>query len=112
MRFFLPSQRPDLLGRSGPLLAATIAFSLVSIWVVFAVIAYETYRTEWRGAALYSQNVATLIERDIARTIELYDLSIQPRASTRKTPRSWPCRPDLRTASCSTVRPTRRAWER
>ena len=75
LRFFKPLQTPSI-GRSGSLLAATIVFSLVSIWVIFAAIAYETYRTEWRAAALYSQNVATLIERDIARTIELYDISI------------------------------------
>ena len=93
---FFRSPKARSLGRSGPLLAATIAFSLVSIWVVFGVIAYETYRSEWQGAALYSQNLATLIERDIARTIEIYDLSIKASSIDAENPEIMALRPDLR----------------
>ena len=95
MRVFRPLRKPSI-GRSGPLLAAMIAFSLVSIWMVFAAIGYETYRSEWQGAALYGRNVATLIERDIARTIELYDLSIQAASVDAEDPEIMALPADVR----------------
>jgi diguanylate cyclase (GGDEF)-like protein len=66
-----------VLGRFSRLFAALVLLSLAAIWLIFAGISYASYRSEWNAASLVANNVAVLLERDIARNIEMYDLSIR-----------------------------------
>lgn len=68
-------------GRFGRLLAASIALSLLVMWSLYAGIAFETYRDEWDESSAFYGDVASLLEQDIARNVELYDLSL--RATSR-----------------------------
>jgi diguanylate cyclase (GGDEF)-like protein len=47
------------------------------MWLIFAGIAYETYRAEWRASRDFAANVVSLLEQDVARNVELYDLSLR-----------------------------------
>ena len=74
------------VGRLGRLLTTILGLSLVAIWLVFAAILYESYSTEWRSATLFTSNVASLLEQDIARNIELYDLSLKSTVAAFEDP--------------------------
>jgi diguanylate cyclase (GGDEF)-like protein len=66
---------------SGGLTPALVWISTVTGLLVmlafFAVIGFDFYRSTIASAEQQGSNIATLIEQDIGRNIELYDLSIQ-----------------------------------
>ncbi|MGD0632727.1 MAG: sensor domain-containing diguanylate cyclase [Beijerinckiaceae bacterium] len=66
-----------MLGRLGGLFTTILVLSLLSIWVLFAGILYESYQNEWRSASLFAGNVDSLLEQAISRDVELYDLSLK-----------------------------------
>ena len=47
------------------------------MWLIFVGIAYETYRTEWATSREFAANVVSLLGQDVARNVELYDLSLK-----------------------------------
>lgn len=53
------------------------AVGLLFQLTVFAVIAFDTYRSTLQSSFEVAENIATLIEQDIARNIGLYDLSLR-----------------------------------
>ena len=54
-----------------------MVLSLTAIWLIFVAVSYDAYRSDWNSASLIANNVAILLEREIARNIELYDLSLK-----------------------------------
>ncbi len=56
--------------------SATAAGLLVQL-AVFVGIAFDTYRSTLNSSFAVADNIAALIEQDISRNIELYDLSLQ-----------------------------------
>ena len=66
-----------VLDRFGRILAALVIVSLGAIWLIFAGIAYESYQGEWRQASATANNIAALLERDIGRNVEIFDLSLR-----------------------------------
>lgn len=70
LRAFSPRATPAFVWTS------TITGLLVML-VFFAVVGFDFYRSTVASAEQESSNIATLVEQDIDRNIELYDLSIQ-----------------------------------
>src|SRR5579864_2852369 len=52
----------------------------------------------WQHALETSQNVGSALSQDIARNIEIYDLSLQAAAEGLKIPGIWELRPELQRA--------------
>ena len=75
--FHIVDQHFSGLGGTWRLLSACLALSMLSIWLVFAGIAYETYETAWRDANVFANDVEQLLENGIARDVEVYDLSLK-----------------------------------
>ena len=90
--------KQQLVGRFGRFFTALVVLSLVAIWSIFAGISYEAYRSEWKSASLIANNVAILLERDIARNIELYDLSLTAAVKGLADPKVMALPEDLRRA--------------
>jgi diguanylate cyclase (GGDEF)-like protein len=67
----------QIIGRFGRFFTALVVLSLAAIWLIFAGISYDAYRSDWNSASLIANNVAILLGREIARNIELYDLSLK-----------------------------------
>lgn len=64
--------------RPSPVLIwSATAIGLLFQLIVFAVIAFDTYRSTINSSFEVAENIAALIEQDIARNIGLYDLSLQ-----------------------------------
>jgi diguanylate cyclase (GGDEF)-like protein len=59
------------------LIWSATAIGLLLQLIVFAVIALDTYRSAIKSSFEVAENIAALIEQDIARNIGLYDLSLQ-----------------------------------
>lgn len=59
------------------LIWSATAVGLLFQLTVFAVIAFDTYRSTLKSSFEVAENIAALIEQDIARNIELYDLSLR-----------------------------------
>jgi diguanylate cyclase (GGDEF)-like protein len=59
------------------LIWSATAIGLSIQFAVFAAIAFEFYRSTLDNSFAVAGNTATLIEQDIARNIELYDISLQ-----------------------------------
>src|ERR1700710_2042636 len=88
--------KKQIPGRFERFFTALVILSLMAIWLIFAGIAYESYREEWRSASLVGNNVAILLQRDIARSIELYDLSLKATVKGWADPKIMALPPDLR----------------
>lgn len=72
--------------------ACGLAFQLA----VFAAIAFDSYRETLATNFEVAENIAALIERDIARNIELYDLSLQAVAESVRDPEVMALPPRLK----------------
>jgi len=72
--------------------AAGLLFQLA----VFSAIAFDFYRSTLNNSFEIAEDIATLIEHDIARNIELYDLSLQAVAKAVKDPEVMALPPRLR----------------
>lgn len=59
------------------LIWSATAIGLAIQLAVFAGIAFDVYRSTLKNSFEIAENIAALIEQDIARNIELYDLSLQ-----------------------------------
>lgn len=67
-----------MLAQPSPRVIWTAAVCGLAIqFAVFAAIAFDSYRDTLATSFEVAENIATLIERDIARNIELYDLSLR-----------------------------------
>lgn len=81
IRLFAPAAEAaagaPVLDRFGRTLATLVIVSLVAIWLIFTGIAVKSYRNEWRQASLVANNIAALLEREIGRTVEVYELSLK-----------------------------------
>lgn len=73
-------------GRTWRLLAVSLALSMVSIWFVFACIAYDSYQSAWREAELVSSDISLLLGEGIAREIALYDIALKAFAKNAANP--------------------------
>ncbi|WP_158810547.1 sensor domain-containing diguanylate cyclase [Beijerinckia sp. L45] len=87
-----------ILGHFGRLFTALVILSLVAIWAIFAGISYDAYRGQWIAASLVANNITILLERDIARNIELYDLSLKAVVKGLDDPKIMALPEDLRRA--------------
>jgi hypothetical protein len=56
--------------------SATAAGLIIQL-TVFAAIAFDSYRSTLSSSFEVAENIAALIEQDVARNIQLYDLSLQ-----------------------------------
>jgi diguanylate cyclase (GGDEF)-like protein len=56
----------------GTTIAVLVGLCLLMTWTII-----DSYREAWHQASIVTDNVALLLERDIARNIELFDLSLQ-----------------------------------
>jgi diguanylate cyclase (GGDEF)-like protein len=75
--------------------SATAAGLLIQL-AVFGAIAFEFYRSTLDSSFKVAENIAALIEQDIARNIELYDLSLQAVAEKVDDPEVLALSPRLR----------------
>ena len=71
-RFFAIFAHP-----SPVLVWSATAIGLLVKFAVFAWIAFDVYRSTLKSSFEVAENIAALIEQDIARNIELYDISLQ-----------------------------------
>lgn len=69
--------RSVLMRSSRVFVWSATSFGLVVLLSFFAAIGYDFYRSTRMMNEQAAMNVATLMEQDIARNIELYDLSLQ-----------------------------------
>ena len=53
------------------------ALGLLILLTFFAMISYDSYRSTLQINEQAATNIATLVEQDVARNIELFDLSVQ-----------------------------------
>ncbi|MBY0380466.1 MAG: sensor domain-containing diguanylate cyclase [Xanthobacteraceae bacterium] len=74
---FIESLQSVLTRSSRRFIWSATAFGLALLLCVFAVIDYDFYRTAVTVNEQVATNVAALTAQDIARNIELYDLSLQ-----------------------------------
>ena len=58
------------------LIAASLGLAL-GLWALSASVLAEMRRTDWEQARQSAENIVATIEADIARNIEVYDLSLQ-----------------------------------
>jgi diguanylate cyclase (GGDEF)-like protein len=65
-------------------------------FAVFAAIAFEFYRSTLESSFVVAENTAALIEQDISRNIELYDISLQAVAAKVDDPEVIALSPRLR----------------
>ncbi len=70
----------DTLRSLGRLFTTMLILSLSTTWLLFAGVVYESYVNTWNSAGAFASNVKALISLDLARTIELYDLSLKAAA--------------------------------
>ena len=70
----------------GGLFTTILALSLAAIWLTFAAIVCQSYAATWKSSSLFVTNVAALLEQDIARDIESYDLALKSTADTVRDP--------------------------
>jgi len=76
-----------MIGQPSPVVVWTAtAAGLLIQFIVFAVIAFDFYRSTLHSSSEVAAGIATLIEQDIARNIELYDLALQAVADAVKDP--------------------------
>jgi diguanylate cyclase (GGDEF)-like protein len=86
-----------MVGQPSPTLVWTAAAAgLLIQFIVFAVIALDFYHGTLRRNSDVAENIATLIEQDIGRNIELYDLALQAVADSVKDPEVMALPPRLR----------------
>jgi diguanylate cyclase (GGDEF)-like protein len=74
---------------------ATVAGLLIQ-FIVFAVIAFDFYRSTVDSSSEVAAGIATLIEQDIARNLELYDLALQSVADSVRDPEVMALAPRVR----------------
>jgi diguanylate cyclase (GGDEF)-like protein len=76
-----------MIGQPSPVVIWTAtAAGLLIQFIVFAAIAFDFYRGTLQSNSDVAESIATLIEQDIARNIELYDLALQAVADSVKDP--------------------------
>ena len=75
-------------------LVAVIGLCGLMTWTMI-----DSYREAWHQAAIVTDNVATLLERDIARNFELFDLSMQTVLENLADPEVTAASPSLRQRS-------------
>ncbi|HTR06167.1 MAG TPA: diguanylate cyclase [Paraburkholderia sp.] len=80
---------PFFVGIAGTLIATLMA-------VLTYVALYEGRAEELRHAAENSRNLVQLIGNDIARNVEIYDLSLQAVVTAAEQPQTWSLPPALR----------------
>jgi hypothetical protein len=86
-----------MVGQPSPTLVWTAtAAGLLIQFIVFAVIALDFYHGTLQRNSDVAENIATLIEQDIGRNIELYDLALQAVADSVKDPEVMALPPGLR----------------
>jgi diguanylate cyclase (GGDEF)-like protein len=73
---------PFFAGLSGTLVATVMA-------ILTYVALYESRAEELRHAAENSRNLVQLIRNDIARNVEIYDLSLQAVVASAQQPQTW-----------------------
>ena len=78
------------------LMTLRLAACLAAMWAIFVGVAYQTYRAEWVNATLFGTNFAALIGQDIARTLEMYDLSIHALSDDASDPQVMAMEPRIR----------------
>jgi diguanylate cyclase (GGDEF)-like protein len=72
------------------------AIGLLIQLAVFGAIALDSYRSTLNSSFEAAENIATLVDQDIARNIELYDLSLQAVAEAVEDPELMALPPRLR----------------
>jgi diguanylate cyclase (GGDEF)-like protein len=77
MHRVLPAKREATREGSGKGLVLATGLGLAAICLVFAAVLYDDYLEVRARAILQASNIAALADQDIARNIELYNLSIQ-----------------------------------
>jgi diguanylate cyclase (GGDEF)-like protein len=72
------------------------AIGLLIQFAVFSAIALDSYQSTLKSSFEAAENIATLVDQDIARNIELYDLSLQAVAEAVEDPELMALPPRLR----------------
>jgi diguanylate cyclase (GGDEF)-like protein len=95
-RVLAENLRTALIRSSRTLLWSATAVGLFILLSFFAAISYDSYRSTLQARGRAATNIATLIEQDVARNIELFDLSLQAVVEGVNDPEVMSQKPRLR----------------
>lgn len=90
----LQSRMQHLMSPMGVIVCGALLLTL--IWLLCARVLYESRKDAYLHAVENSHNLALLLERDIARNVELYDLSLQAVVDGVNNPRIMALDPAIR----------------